>query len=588
VKTATQLAEMWRSRKARFAERDDRNRDLFNVLLGRWHLAFPGHFRGAGDRPMVHNALNTAAFDFAEMLAALPTLAVPPESESEAAQRRADKRARIATQGYFWDWRWELKMLQTALWYMAYGYVPVCVWPWARARGNAKPAPYADPQDPQRYLPGPILGFGEQPVDGFVYWEKPAGDMMRLYPEAMSGLSKLNPATRRSESLSDDDRIVCARYHGPGEITLLLPEHEQVLARVALPDDLKHPTLVQAARPGVEPECAQSPFEQLIGIVLGQSRQAALLLRFLERQVHAPVAIDQETEWVEGPDALIYTPRGGTPPQKVQLNLPPDAWRGQDSFERQLRLGSRRPSSRDGESPVSYATGKGIDALASGLDSQLKAAQTVFGWFLTDLVSAALCLDEGLYPDVEKPIGERRETYVPSRDIAGRYTVEVSYGLLMGINPSYATVMLSQLIAAGLLSHKTAMTQLPVVPSLSQEYERLREEQGEQAMLGYLQQAAVQGDQAAMAGLAELAPDSPIVKIVQKMQEQQAQVQSDQAAQAQAAVGGPGQPAGAPEPAQAVERGAQALQQGSGQVRDLGTLLGPLAARLGNQLPGAA
>jgi hypothetical protein len=479
-----------------------------------------------------------------------------------------------------WDWRWELKMLQLALWYVTYGYVPVCVWPSASNRAYAKRAPYADPQDPLRYLPGPVAGFGEQPVDGFVYWEKTVGDLAEIFPEAVRGLQKYNPDLRRHESMSDADTVVCARYHGRGEITLLLPEHGEILRRIPLPDDLKHPTLVQAVRPGIEADATQSPFEQLIGVFVGQARQAGLLLRFLERQVHAPIEIDAETEYVSGPDAIIYRPRGGQPAQKVQLQLPPDTWRGQDFSERQLRLGSRRPASRDGESPVSYATGKGIDALASGLDSQLKAAQTIFGWFLQDLAGSALCLDQALYPDEERPIGELRETYIPRRDIAGRYTVEANYGLLMGINPSYATVMLSQLIAGGLLSHKTAMTQLPVIASLSKEYERLREEQGEQAALTYLQQAALQGDAAAMAGLAELAPDSPIVKIVTKMQEQ-AQLQQQQTAEP-TAPGGPGELA-PPSPAQQVEAGANALQAGSGGVRDLATLLGPLSRQLGNQ-----
>lgn len=587
LKTIDQLQTMFLDRRTRFADRDMRNRNLQFAMLGFWHLAYPDHFRDIADRPMVHNALNTAAYDFAEMLAALPTLSVPPEADSDAAQKRADKRAKIVSQGYWWDWRWELKMLQTALWYVTYGYVPVCIWPSATSRAYGKRAPYADPQDPMRYLPGPVAGYGEQPVDGFVYWEKPVSDLAEIFPEAARKLSKYNPDIRRYEAMSDSDTIVLARYHGPGEITLLLPEHGEILTRVPLPDDLKHPTLVQAVRPGIDPAATQSPFEQLIGVFVGQAREAGLLLRFLERQVHAPLAVDEETEYVQGPDAIIRVPRGGQLPSKVQLALPPDVWRGQEFSERQLRLGSRRPASRDGESPVSYATGKGIDALASGLDSQLKAAQTIFGWFLQDLNGAALCLDQALYPDEEKPIGELRETYVPSRDIAGRYTVEANYGLLMGINPSYATVMLSQLIAGGLLSHKTAMTQLPVIASLSKEYERLREERGEETLMAYLQQAALQGDASAMEAVSELAPDSPVVKIIQKMQASQ-QEQQQAAAGAQIPPGGvpvPGQGGGEvqPNPMQQAEAGANALQAGSGGVRDLATLLGPLAQKLGNQ-----
>lgn len=591
MKSEDELAQMFLFRKERFIDRDMRNRDLQYAMLGQWHRAYPSHFRNPSDRPMIHNALAVAAYDLAEMLAALPTFSVPVESESDLAQKRADKKARVLTQGYFRDWRWELKMLQTSLWYLTYGYVPVCLWPYARGRGRyAKPGPYADPVDPMGYLPGPVLGFGEQPVDGFVWWTRPAADFARVFPEAKSKLVRYHPLTGMSEPMSEGEEVTLARYHGRDEITLLLPDQGVILNRISLPADLEHPTLVQAMRPSVKLEEPQSPFEQLVGVLLAQARLAALVLRYAERQVHAPIEVDEETEWNEGPDALIRRARGAAPAQKVGLNMPADVWRELDIYERQIRLGSRRPASRDGESPVSYATGKGIDALASGLDSQLKANQTIFGEFLQDLAAAAMCLDEALYPNEERPIGGLKETYVASRDIAGRYTVEANYGLLMGINPSYATVMLSQLIAAGLLSRKTAMTQLPVIASLSKEYERLREEKGEDTLLAFLQQAALQGDQSAMEGLSQMAPDSPIVKIVAAMQAKAAeQAQQEQAAAGaeQGALPAPGAgpaPAGSPAPAAQVEQGAQALQQGSHDIRSLGTLLGPLAAQLGNQV----
>ena len=215
MKTVEQLQNMFLDRRVRFSERDARNQQLQYAMVGRWDKAYPDHFRDIADRPMVHNALNTAAYDFAETLASIPTLSVPPEGESDAAQKRADKRARIVVDGYFSDWRWSLKMLQAALWYVTYGYVPVCLWPTA-SRPYSKQVPYADPQDPLRYLPGPIAGFGEQPVDGFVYWEKPAGDLAKIFPEAVSKLQKYNPQTRKNDPLSDFDTIICARYHGPG------------------------------------------------------------------------------------------------------------------------------------------------------------------------------------------------------------------------------------------------------------------------------------------------------------------------------------------------------------------------------------
>lgn len=583
AKTIDELCTAYRMRKHRFAERDGRNEELVHVMLGRFHRAFPSHFRSPVIKPMVANMLNVAAFDFADLLSPLPTVTVPAEKDTIPAQKRADKRAQIIEQGYWQDWKWAVRTLQGALYFKTFGYAPVAIWPYSRSTG--KFAPHATFEDPCGFYPGPVESYGDQPLDGFVSWTKTAAEIAQLYPAARPYLFQAGTGI----PLESSDRVECARYHGPGEVSLFLPDQGVALQRMLLPDDLKKPTLLMAMRPAVSPEEMQGQFDQLVGLLLGKARLTALVLTYAERQVHAPIEIDEDVKWEYGADAIIRRPRGAAPATKVQIQMPADVWRELDKFERELRLGSRRPASRDGDSPVSYATGKGIDALEASVDSQLRTDQTIFGALNEDVVCSALALDQALYPNRTQELGPGPATYIPSEDIAGRYRSVMTYGLLMGMNPSFAMVTLAQMNAARFASRRTAMENMPTIPELSREMDRIRAEDGEAALLAYIQGAAAAGDPTALQLAMELAPDSSYTRVVEKMLTAQEGAQAASAGQPALPGGGAGPlalpaPAGAggPPAPEAVESGMFGMEQGGGQSpRGLEEILGPLLAQVG-------
>jgi hypothetical protein len=584
-KTIDELCLAYRMRKHRFAERDGRNEELTHVMLGRFHRAFPSHFRSPVIKPMVANMLNVAAFDFADLLGPLPTVTVPAERDTQAAQKRADKRAEIIERGYWQDWKWAVRTLQGALWFKMFGYVPVTLWPYSRS--TRKFAPHATFEDPCGFYPGAVESYGDQPVDGFVSWTKTAGEIAQLYPQARQYLYTSSYGNMRP--LETSDRVECARYHGPGEISLFLPDQGVPLTRMLLPDDLYKPTLLMAMRPGVSPEEMQGQFDQLVGLLLGKARLTALVLTYAERQVHAPIEVDEDVKWQYGADALIRRPRGAAPAQKVQIQLPADVWRELDTFERQIRLGSRRPASRDGDSPVSYATGKGIDALEASVDSQLRTDQTIFGSLNEDIVCSALALDQALYPNRTQELGAGPATYIPAEDIGGRYRANMTYGLLMGMNPSFAMVTLAQANAARFASRRTAMENMPNIAELGREMDRIRAEDGEAALLAYIQGAAAAGDPTALQLAMELAPDSSYTRVVEKMLRQQEEAQAASAGQPALPGGGagplalPAPPgAGGPPAPEQVEAGMFGMEQGGGQSpRGLEEILGPLLQQVG-------
>src|SRR5258708_25515022 len=77
-------------------------------------------------------------------------------------------------------------------------------------------------------------------------------------------------------------------------------------------------------------------------------------------------------------------------------------------------------------------------------------------------------MDERLWPDLKKTIrgvaqGPRfEETYIPSKDIYGNYTVDVTYGFAAGQDPARAIVALLQLRGDQLVSRDFVQRQLPM------------------------------------------------------------------------------------------------------------------------------
>jgi hypothetical protein len=122
----------------------------------------------------------------------------------------------------------------------------------------------------------------------------------------------------------------------------------------------------------------------------------------------------------------------------------------------------------------SVITGQGVQALMGGFDTQIKTAQEVFRSTLRKVYAIAFEMDERIWPDVSKTIrGEHNGapfeiTYKPSKDIKGDYTIDVSYGMLAGLQPNQALVFMLQLRGDKLISRDMIQRQMPFDVNVSQ------------------------------------------------------------------------------------------------------------------------
>jgi hypothetical protein len=137
-------------------------------------------------------------------------------------------------------------------------------------------------------------------------------------------------------------------------------------------------------------------------------------------------------------------------------------------LEADMRAGARYPEGRSGSIDASVVTGRGVQALMDGFNSQVKTAQLVIGAALGKALSIAFEMDERFWPNVKKSIrgvangAHFEETYVPAKDIAGSYTVDVTYGFAAGMDPNRALVFLLQLRGDKLVPRDFVQRQLPM------------------------------------------------------------------------------------------------------------------------------
>lgn len=400
---------------------------------------------------MVANMVDVAAKDTAEVLAPPPTLAcVTAGDASDRAKKFADKRTKIAY-GYF-----DASDLSLGLFRMADHYVT-----YSFAVGVVRP-------DFDRKIP--VIQFldpiGCYPVQD--QW----GRTTRLYQtlsmtvrEAMIQFPELGARLERDHKAS----------MGRVEITRVFTDTAEYLLTSTYPEMLLHeapnPIGECAAHAFMRPSFSDTPigsYDDVLSVQVAKARFALLSLEAATKSVQAPLAMPMDVQEINlGPDATL---RSATPEKikRVSLDLPQVAFMQQAVLDQEIRNGARYPETRTGNSDASIITGRGVQALGAGFDSQIKAAQTVIAHGLKVLLGKSFAMDEAIWPNTEKTIrGNRNGTpyelkYMPSKDIRGDRTVDVQYGLMAGLQANQALVFGLQARGDKLISRQFLRSQLPI------------------------------------------------------------------------------------------------------------------------------
>ncbi len=457
--------------KQDFADRDSRMEQVLLVRKGRMRDVFPDLFPdGPFENPIVANMVDISARDLAEVIAPLPAFNCnSPTMVSEKERKKADKREEIVN-GIVDFSDISTQMFTAADRYVTYGYVPAQVeidldakMPRIRFLDSYGSYPIID-----RF--GRVTAFYQRIL-------KSEQELMALYPEYAHII--------QDKDLSGS-MLEIVRYHDKDHEILFIPQRNNlVVDRAANP--LGECMIRVVQRPSLDGE-TRGQFDDVLAIQVAKARYALLSLEAATKAVQAPIVAPRDVSDIAlGPDAVIQTenPAGV---RRVAIEIPQGAFAQQQVLEGELRMGSRYPESRTGNIDASIVTGRGVQALMGGFDTQIKTAHAMFARAFVELLSLALKVDEKVFTNVEKNLrGTRNGTpynikYKPSRDIDGDYTVDVQYGLMAGLDPNRALVFGLQARGDKLISRDFLRRQMPFSFNATQEEEKVDTEDLRDAM----------------------------------------------------------------------------------------------------------
>jgi hypothetical protein len=552
------------------------------IRQGDIQQVFPGAFSEEYPKPMVANFIDVAARDVAEVIAPLPAFNCDTtDSISDRARKRADKRTMIVA-GYRDSCNLQTMMYTGADRYLTFGMLAFIIEP---DYENKRPMIRID--NPMNSYPefdrfGKLISYTKR-------YQKTVRELINDFPEYESQI-RTQYESRNSERI-----LEVYRYQDKEELVLFIPEKSNLVLERAnnLLDELP---IAIAIRPGVDSdENQRGQFDDIMWVQVARARMATFQLEAAQKSVQAPFALPSDVNVIEiGPDATI---RSANPEKirRVGLEIPPGIFQETNELDQELRVGSRYPQGRLGQQSGSIVTGRGVEALMGGFDTQVKTAQAVLADTFRHVMRLCFKMDESLFGDVEKEVrgvtaGAPYEiTYTPNKDIDGDYWCDVSYGMMAGLDPNRALVFGLQARGDKLISRDFLRRQMPWDMNVTQEEEKVEVEELRDSLMQAVASYANAIPQMAMQGQD---PSKAIIALAAAIKGRQngdaiedvlAQAFAQQVSPQVAAPGQPGEaPSGEPTP-QGMPQGMPQPPQG-GQASSLQNLLAGLSSSGSPQL----
>ena len=462
----------------RYMTRDSEVSLVRSIRRGDFEAVAPGAFSDEYPAPIVANRIDTMARDMGATLSMLPTFSCKPSSTlKERAKKFADKRTRIA-QHYVESSMLQAQMPDASDSYHASGFFA----------GEVRPDFAA--KTPKIKL---IDGAACYPV-----WDQDFNTKEILIVTMMSEImlqaqyeSVYKQLKLKYPGACMQGEVKVYRFQDSKATTAYLPDAGGIVLE-HVPNPLGRCTYVAIPRPMGQDwfTIPRGAFADLIYPMIAANEFRMLALEATYKQVQAPTVVPTDVSDVPfGPDATIRTanPQGVG---RLKIDVPTAAFQASELLDQDMQVGAMSPGSRAGSVNASVITGRGIDALGEGYSQQVAQAQMRLGVGLAKLVELCFEMDEKYWPNDEKEIrGQSLDNpgtilYVPSKDIAGDYTISVDYGFLLGMDANRALVFILQAQGAGLISNDTASRNLPIKLDLDEEQKRIQSEQLRASLVG--------------------------------------------------------------------------------------------------------
>lgn len=466
------------------ADRDQRHRDVHDVRSGDIDTVIPGSMPEAWPKPIVANLVDTSARDMAETMGVMPSVNCSTSimTTNKAKQFNA-KKTKVANWYLIESRLYAGKQVMVSDHYLTYGMAIYVVEPDFQEK-----RPHIRIENPMGVYPewdafGRLRSYTK-------VWREEAIHLVAKYPQLLRVIQGNQGAT---DSWAERE-IELVKYIDNDRIVMYLPQHgNQIVDMMDNPMGKIYISI--GKKPGYDHE-VRGAFDDAIWVQLAKSRMALLGLEATEKTVRAPLAVPRDVQKMTfGDDAIIRTDN----PDKIKrvgIDVPQAAMQEAQLLEQELRVGTRTPEARSGNMDASIITGKGVQALMGGFNTVITTGQQVIGEALRIAINLCFEMDEKLWPSEKKTIrgtvqgSPFEETYTPSKDIDGDYTVDVTYGFAAGQDPARAIVGLLQLRGDQLISRDFFQRQLPMNIDVVQMQQQIDNEQFsdalKQGIMGYM------------------------------------------------------------------------------------------------------
>ena len=463
----------------------------------------------------VPNLMMSGLEHLAQKIGRIPNLKVdvPNGKDSDRARKKAEKIARIVT-AYDDTQKLDLQMPQVGRWLPGYGFA---VWVIREMKdANGTPYPCAELRDPYNCFPG-YYGADQQPKEMAIVRRVPKTALSKAYPKSADKINSkdfyqantLGIGNAYASAYTDSYNGSWANSNGEGDLIAEYYNEEgtyiyhmtsgTILDFIPNPLD-SGPSFVVAKKFAFDR--LQGQYDQIIGLMASMAKINVMSIIAMEDAVFTETNISGEIEsgqYRKGRFAVNYL-APGTQVSKPASNVPYQIFQQIDRIERQLRVGGSYPVSDDSQSPLSFATGRGLEELGASMSLMIREYHTVMADAAEMIDFKRLEWDEKMYGGSSKQLSGYykntffSETYDPEKDIAGAYKTRRVYGAMAGYDEPQKIVTGLQLLQAGIIDKQTLQENLDGLDNLVRVNDRITKEKADSVLFDTLLAQAQQGD----------------------------------------------------------------------------------------------
>ena len=463
----------------------------------------------------VPNLMMSGLEHLSQKIGRIPNLKVdvPNNKDSDRARAKADKIARIVT-SYDDTQKLDLQMPQVGRWLPGYGFA---VWVIREKKGpDGTPYPCAELRDPYNCFPG-YFGADQQPKEMAIIRRVPKPALTKAYPQFSDKINSkdfykannLGIGSAYASAYTDSYNGSWANSNGEGDLIAEYYNEEgtyifhmtsgTILDFIPNPLD-SGPSFVVAKKFAFDR--LQGQYDQIIGLMASMAKINVMSIIAMEDAVFTETNISGEIEsgqYRKGRFAVNYL-APGTQVSKPASNVPYQIFQQIDRIERQLRVGGSYPVSDDSQSPLSFATGRGLEELGASMSLMIREYHTVMSDAIEMIDAKRLEFDEKMYGGRSKELSGYynnqffSEKYDPSTDIQGAYKTRRVYGAMAGYDEPQKIVTGLQLLQAGIIDTQTLQENLDGLDNLSMVNSRITKEKADKVLFDSLLAQAQQGD----------------------------------------------------------------------------------------------